>query len=117
MFGFLNPSRKVDFDTLMPRIAAGDVTLVDVREAGELAMTGQAKGAIHAPLMRLADLADPSHPDKHPKLNPAKPVALYCASGARSAHGKRLLEKLGYAEVVNLGGLNDWARAGGAVTR
>jgi rhodanese-related sulfurtransferase len=113
MFGFMRAAPAADYDAVMPRITAGEMTLVDVREAGELAMTGRAAGAINIPLMRLPMMADPRHPDAHPGLDPARPVALYCASGARSAQGKMLLERLGYADVVNLGGLSDWARAGG----
>jgi phage shock protein E len=36
-----------------------------------------------------------------------KPVVLYCASGARSAMGSRILKSLGYKDVTNAGGLND----------
>ncbi|MFZ4622539.1 MAG: rhodanese-like domain-containing protein [Bacteroidota bacterium] len=35
------------------------------------------------------------------------PIILYCASGARSAYGARLLKNAGYADVVNAGGLYD----------
>ena len=115
MFGFLRAAPSVNYDEVMPKITAGAIALVDVREAGELAMTGRASGAINIPLMRLPMMADPRHPDFHPDLDPAKPVALYCASGARSAQGKMLLERLGYSNVMNLGGLSDWSRAGGTL--
>ncbi len=36
-----------------------------------------------------------------------KPVVLYCASGARSAYAARILKSLGFAKVVNAGGLYD----------
>ncbi len=36
-----------------------------------------------------------------------KPVVLYCASGARSAMGSRILKSLGYKDVTNAGGLSD----------
>lgn len=35
------------------------------------------------------------------------PIILYCASGARSAYGARLLKNAGYTNVVNAGGLYD----------
>lgn len=117
MFGFMRAAPAADYSDIMPRIAAGEITLVDVREPDELSITGRAKDAINIPLMRLQMMADPRHPDCHPGLAPEKPVALYCASGARSAQGKMLLERLGYSEVMNLGGLHDWARAGGPLVR
>jgi phage shock protein E len=36
-----------------------------------------------------------------------KAIILYCASGARSALGARILKSLGYADVTNAGGLYD----------
>jgi rhodanese-related sulfurtransferase len=41
-------------------------------------------------------------------------VILYCASGGRSALAGKLLKDMGYENVFNLGGFNDWAAAGGA---
>jgi phage shock protein E len=34
-------------------------------------------------------------------------VIVYCASGARSAFAAKLLRGVGYADVINAGGLND----------
>lgn len=117
MFGFLRSAPAVDMGHVLSRVAAGEVTLLDVRDGFELAASGLAHGAIHIPLMQLAQLADPDQPARHPALNPARPVALYCASGARSARAKTLLERMGYTDVTNIGGLRDWVRAGGAITR
>ena len=91
----------------------GRVTLIDVREAGEVAMTGKARGALHIPLMRLRDMADPRHPDFHPDLESAGRIAVYCATGARSYQAQMLLQQLGYEEVHNIGGLGHWVQAGG----
>lgn len=93
----------------------GKVTLIDVREHGELAMSGKAKGAIHIPLMRLPHMADPRHPDFHPDLQTDGCIAVYCATGARSGSAAMLLRQLGYGEVHNIGGLGHWVQAGGEV--
>ena len=97
------------------RHAGGGLTLIDVRDLAELRATGTAAGAVHAPLMRLADKADPRHPDHDPALDPSRPVAVFCASGGRSQMAAEMLVKMGYREVYNLGGFYDWASAGGAV--
>jgi phage shock protein E len=34
-------------------------------------------------------------------------VVLYCASGARSAMGAKILKSLGFTDVINAGGLSD----------
>ena len=117
MFGFFRSGPSVDVAALMPRIAAGEVTLVDVRDPMELSMSGKARGAVNIPLGRVATECDPRHPEFNAKLSLERPVAVYCASGARSGQAKSFLERMGFGEVINLGGLHDWAAAGGAVER
>ncbi|GHG87485.1 rhodanese-like domain-containing protein [Pseudodonghicola xiamenensis] len=95
----------------------GNVIVIDVRDQGEVALSGKAKGALHLPLMRLQDLADPRHPDFCGKLTPDCKIACYCASGGRSGRAVQILERLGYSNVSNIGGLGHWVRAGGQVER
>lgn len=96
--------------------ATGEVVVVDVRDANELAMTGKAKGAIHVPLAVIRMQADPKSPDFHPGLDPSKPVAVYCASGARSSMAAQVFQSFGF-EVANIGGLGHWQMAGGEIER
>lgn len=117
MFGFLRSRPAVDMGAMVARVARGEVTLVDVRDAAELARTGRARDALHIPLSRLPMMADPRHPDFHAGLDPAKPVALYCASGARSGQAKSVMERLGFTDVSNIGSLSGWQSAGGAISR
>ncbi|MEQ9694036.1 rhodanese-like domain-containing protein [Shimia sp. SDUM112013] len=95
--------------------AEGRVTVVDVREHGEVAASGKAQGAVHVPLMRLRDMADPRHPDFHDAFKTDASIALYCASGGRSHSAETLLRQMGYDNVHNIGGLGHWVRAGGAL--
>lgn len=95
----------------------GSVTVIDVREHGELAMSGKAKDALHIPLTRLRDMADPDHPDYHPDLNSTSRIAIYCASGGRSHSAAMTLRQMGYEDVHNIGGLGHWVQAGGQVEK
>ncbi|MDF1855485.1 MAG: rhodanese-like domain-containing protein [Pseudooceanicola sp.] len=97
--------------------AAGEITLLDIRELAEIQATGLAKGAVHAPLMTLQFRADPRHPDYDKRLKPEAKIAVYCASGARSVGAIRILKSLGYGDVHNIGGLGQWLRAGGELTK
>ena len=117
MFAFFRALKRTDPAICLERISMGEMLLVDVREPQELATTGFANGAINLPLGRLAAAADASNSARHTALSPDKPVALYCATGARSAQGVMILRKLGYQHVHNLGGLSHWQAAGGAVKR
>jgi rhodanese-related sulfurtransferase len=122
--GFANPFRQssppvkaLTAKDAIEMVASGDVTLIDVRDHNEVANTGKAQGALHIPLFQLSQQADPRHPEFHPELKTDKPVALYCASGARSQMAVRTLSGFGFAEVHNIGGFMHWQAAGGASTR
>jgi len=118
MFGFRRQTvPALTVSEAVARVAAAEMVLIDVRDHAEVAQSGKAKGALHIPLMRLPTMADPRHPDFDKRLAGDKPIALYCASGARSGMAVNILQKLGYAEMHNLGGLQHWAAAGGPIAR
>src|SRR5260370_1231708 len=75
-------------------MSKGDVVVVDVRDAPELATGGKIKGAVHVPRGMLEFRADPESPYHNPALRKEKTAVLYCASGGRSAlAGKTLQER------------------------
>jgi rhodanese-related sulfurtransferase len=96
-------------------MARGDVLIVDVREPPEIEASGKVAGAASVPRGMLEFRADPASPYHDPRFDRSKTVILYCASGARSALGGKLLKDMGYGKVFNLGGFQDWAAAGGEV--
>lgn len=118
MFNFMR-SAPAQAALSVPEIAAlvekGEMSLVDVREMGEVKASGKAKGAKVIPLSVLGLKCDPQAVDC--MIAHDKPVALYCASGGRSSMAAQTLSRLGYAEVVNIGGFGDWISAGGQVER
>ena len=97
------------------KVASEQMVLVDVRELAEARATGMAEGARLIPLGVLPLKADPRQPGV--ELPQGLPLAVYCASGARSAMAAQLLRRLGYGPVTNLGGLGDWAAGGGRIVR
>ena len=124
MFNFLRPSgghgghvEKITAKEAVAQAKAGKLIVIDVREGMEVKTSGKAKDALHVPLAALKMKCDPASPEKLPELDPSKPVALYCASGARSAGAAQMLAQMGYEKVFNIGGLYDWHSAGGEITR
>lgn len=116
MFSFLRRGKAgqpPSVADLAMAVSRGEVLLVDVREAQELAQTGKAQGALHLPLGQLSALADPALPGA--LIRPGRPVAVYCVMGARSAKAAEVLRGLGYDPVWNIGGLKDWVAGGGQV--
>jgi rhodanese-related sulfurtransferase len=102
-------------DEAKAMMATGDVLVVDVRDAPEVAAGGKVAGAINVSRGMLEFRADPQSPYHNPAFAPDRTVILYCASGGRSALSGKVLKDLGYERVYNLGAFKDWAAAGGAV--
>lgn len=121
MLSFLRPSGprapRIPAIDAVKQSAAGALTLLDVRDAGEIAATGRARGALHVPLREMCAKCDPDNPACVTSLSLSNPVALYCASGARSAAAASQPIQTGYETIYNLGSLRDWPSGGGAVER
>ena len=93
------------------RLESSDGSLfVDVREPDEWD-EGHIPGAIYTGRGRLEQRIEGLVPDK------SRPLVVYCSAGSRSAFAAKVLEELGYVNVVNLaGGFSDWKRNGFEVT-
>ncbi|SDU14318.1 rhodanese-like domain-containing protein [Jiangella alkaliphila] len=105
--------RNLTTDEVADRLAAGGVTLVDLREQDEVGRDGVIPGAVHAPRGMLEFYADPASPYHRAEFSPGDQTILYCASGGRSALATRALLGLGYTDVAHLdGGLKAWTAEG-----
>jgi rhodanese-related sulfurtransferase len=91
----------ISVSELKTRLAAGGLTLLDVRTAEELALA-QLAGARHIPMSEL--------PARLAELNPGEPVAVLCHHGVRSEMAARFLERNGFAAVCSVtGGIDAWS--------
>ncbi|MCI2398490.1 rhodanese-like domain-containing protein [Aliiroseovarius subalbicans] len=113
----VQPANRLTPQDAVTKAAAGEITVIDVRDHNEVANSGKAEGAVHIPLAVLNFQADPKGPDFNKLLAADKPIAVYCASGGRSGMAAQVLSNLGYDEVHNIGGLGHWQMAGGKITR
>ena len=98
-------------------VAAGKAVVVDVRDGTEVQASGKVKGARHVSRGLLEFKADPESPAYDPSFQKDKTIIVYCASGGRSALAGKTLKDMGYADVRNLGGFQDWVASGGAVEK
>lgn len=73
--------------------------LIDVRSAIEFSQ-GALNGAVNMPIETFKNLID--------AIDNSKPVLLYCRTGARSGAVKNYLDQLGYDQVHNIGGINQF---------
>ncbi len=77
------------------------IVLLDVRSREEYIKKHIPK-SILIPVNQLEDEANKRLPDKNTE------IIVYCASGTRSAMAAKILSKLGYSKVYNLGGIYKW---------
>jgi rhodanese-related sulfurtransferase len=82
-------------------LAAGTVTVIDVRDGDEWS-AGHIRGAIHAPLNSL----DPAAVDA------SKPIIAVCRSGNRSRKATEMLRAGGLTVHNMTGGMHAWAQTG-----
>ena len=75
--------------------------ILDVRTAQEYSEE-HIPGAINIPNETIGDQDIPELPDKE------QLILVYCRSGNRSKQASAKLVKLGYTNIVEFGGINDW---------
>ena len=81
--------------------ATPGAVLLDVRTLEEY-REGHIPGAINIPNETIGDQDIPELPDKE------QLILVYCRSGNRSKQASEKLVKLGYTNIVEFGGINDW---------
>ena len=79
-----------------------DAVILDVREQSEFD-TGHVPGAVLLPVGTIdEESAAAVLPDKETT------VLVYCRSGNRSKQASKALAELGYTQIYEFGGVNDW---------
>src|SRR5688572_21999108 len=84
---------EIDRDEAETRLE--QALFLDVREPDEYEQ-GAIPGALHIPRGQLETNLEGKVPDR------SQPIAVYCASGFRSAFAAKTLQDLGYENVVNI---------------
>ena len=99
-------ARETTIEELAAALPSAAAVVIDVREPHELG-GGRIAGALTIPKGELDARIAAAAPDR------ARPIVLYCASGARSSAAARTLDALGYSDVRSLrGGFKAWQKAG-----
>jgi rhodanese-related sulfurtransferase len=76
---------------------------VDIREGAERE-TGTISGSVHVPCGFLEFQADPESPMHSPAFSSGDRLALFCASGGRSALATKTLVDMGFTDVYHVAG-------------
>lgn len=106
---FSQSQNLLNADAFEAKLKDSGIQLLDVRTVDEF-KTGYIKGALHADW-----LAKEEFNRRTSALDLQKPVAVYCASGGRSAKAAEALRSSGFTVFELAGGLNRWKLDGKAV--
>ncbi|MGH3023571.1 MAG: MBL fold metallo-hydrolase [Gaiellaceae bacterium] len=98
----------IDIPELAGRLRAGDVRLLDVREADEWE-EGHVEGSLHVPYHDLRDGVP-----RELRADGGRPLAVACSAGNRSSIAASLLRRAGVADIVHVaeGGIAELAEEG-----
>ena len=107
--------KRLDFTESLNLIKKTESVIIDVREESEVLNQGLIKDAIHIPRGLIEFKLSPNSIDNPANINADTNLLVYCAGGYRSALAAKTLLDLGFKNVFNLGGYQEWIDAGGDI--
>ena len=106
---------RLDFAESLDLIKNTECVIIDVREESEVLNQGLIKDAIHIPRGLIEFKLSPNSIDNPANINADTNLLIYCAGGYRSALAAKTLFDLGFKNVFNLGGYQEWIDSGGEI--
>ena len=107
--------KKLSFEESINLINNSKTVIIDVREESEVYNLGLVKNAIHIPRGLLEFKLSPNSPNNPVLIDDETNILVYCAGGYRSALAAKTLLDLGFKNVYNLGGFQEWIESGGEI--
>lgn len=107
--------KRLSFEESLSMINESNTIIIDVREESEVNNLGIIKNAIHIPRGLLEFTLVPNSSNNPVKIDDNTNILVYCAGGYRSALAAKTLKDLGFKNVYNLGGYNEWVENGGEI--
>ena len=107
--------KRLDFTESLNLIKKTKSVIIDVREESEVLNQGLIKDAIHIPRGLIEFKLSPNSINNPANINADTNLLIYCAGGYRSALAAKTLLDLGFKNVFNLGGYQEWIDAGGDI--
>ena len=105
---------RLSYEETCIKIKDGAV-IIDVREESELNQNGMIKNAVHIPRGLIEFMLAPDSQENPSNINQDTNILVYCAGGYRSALAAKSLIDLGFNNVFNIGGFDEWVKNGGEI--
>ena len=107
--------KRLSFEESNELIKNTQTVIIDVREESEVYNLGIIKNAIHIQRGLIEFKLSPNSTNNPVSINNNTNILVYCAGGYRSALAAKTLLDLGFKNVYNLGGFQEWVESGGEI--
>ena len=107
--------KRLSYDESVDLISNTHTVIIDVREESEVYNLGLIKNAVHIPRGLIEFKLSPNSPNNPVLIDDNTNILVYCAGGYRSALAAKSLLDLGFKNVYNLGGFQEWVASGGEI--
>ena len=107
--------KRLSYNESLELINNTQTLIIDVREESEVYNLGLIKNAVHIPRGLIEFKLSPNSQNNPVLINDNTNILVYCAGGYRSALAAKTLLDLGFKNVYNLGGFNEWVESGGEI--
>ncbi len=107
--------KRLSYDESVDLISNTQTVIIDVREESEVYNFGLIKNAVHIPRGLIEFKLSPNSPNNPVLIDDNTNILVYCAGGYRSALAAKSLLDLGFKNVYNLGGFQEWVESGGEI--
>ena len=107
--------KRLSYNESVDLISNTQTVIIDVREESEVYNLGLIKNAVHIPRGLIEFKLSPNSPNNPVLINDDTNILVYCAGGYRSALAAKSLLDLGFKNVYNLGGFQEWVESGGEI--
>ena len=107
--------KRLSFNESLEMLSNRNTIVIDVREETEVMSLGIIKNAIHIPRGLIEFKLSPHSPNNPNGIDQNTNLLIYCAGGYRSALAAKTLSDIGFKNVYNIGGYQNWIDNGGDI--
>ena len=108
---------KIDVNEAIQKHKTKSSIFIDVRDSADIAKTGTILGGLTIPRGLIEFVADEATPLYNKTLQKDVEIILICGVGGQAALAGKTLKEMGYSNVINVGGIGDWEKNGGPMSK
>jgi rhodanese-related sulfurtransferase len=108
---------KIDVNEAIQKHKTKSSIFIDVRDSADIAKTGTILGGLTIPRGLIEFVADEATPLYNKTLQKDIEIILICGVGGQAALAGKTLKEMGYSNVLNVGGIGDWEKNGGPMSK